>query len=1167
MQRKGTIGRRLGFLALVSVAVAVLIGTAFSVTQETRRYVGTKSQTLIATAQVFAAAVADAAAAGDEQAALRSMRAIGEMQGVLTARIEGADGVVLASIGLGSSLDSDAKLSLTEQPSVWNVLASGTIETTVPIQHNGGLIGRFVIVAEANDLVQRLAVTLMITLIGALLAAGAGLAVARRLSWSLTRPITQLTEAMQQIRVRHDFTANVTVTSDDEVGTMVEGFNGLLGEIRTRDAKLAEHLQSLEKQVEDRTRDFREARDAAESANRAKSDFLAAMSHEIRTPMNGIMVMAELLAGSNLAERPQRHAEVIVRSGQSLLAIINDILDLSKIEAGQLTLEAIAFDPAEIVDQTVMLFSERARVKGLELSAYIDPAISGTVVGDPVRVHQVLSNLVNNALKFTEAGSVSINVDFVDGVEPKLRFAVSDTGIGIAPDKVNSLFSAFTQADQSITRKFGGTGLGLSICKKLADAMGATIQIDSLLGEGSTFLFTLPVSGLTKGLPWPRISGDALAVVALSGTHSADALSRYLSASGYRVQRHREAVDCSGLESGTIVFTSPALIEAANPEITIVACAPFGDPGVGSQAAGFVALDMPLQRGELAGLLARHIAGDSLIESEPSRAAGEARHNFGHLKILVVDDNEVNCEVALAALAHFGATADLAANGLEAVEAVTRQRYDIVLMDGSMPVMDGFAATRRIRANEARSGAERLPIVALTADVIGTAAEAWRDAGMDAILHKPFRVEDLGEILRRWAMHGTSPLQFDVDHASIPSAVAPSPALSSNASDASPLLSQEKLNEFASMAALGRPEFGRRILDLWREHAPQALASLDKARREDDLEGMGKAAHSLKSMSLNAGMPRVADLARAIETAARITATPPDEQTVQALQSALIATHEAIGVHLGEAVAAPGVGTAPDNGLFRAIEAGEIQPYFQPIVARGDLGLAGVEALARWVKPDGTVLAPSHFIQQAESSGLIVPLGSHILRQSMLHARSWPGINLSINVSPLQLQEDDFETVVADCLATTGFPTADLTLEITETAIIGNEQRVAEKLKRLRAKGVGIALDDFGTGYSSLAYLRRFPFSRIKIDKSFIDEVDTAMDAAAIVHAVVAIGRSLGLKIVAEGIETEAQLRFVTAAGVHFFQGYRFGRPMTAEALTELWRQKQVVHTGQSRAH
>ena len=995
----------------------------------------------------------------------------------------------------------------------------------------------------------------------------AGLAVARRLGRSIIRPIIGLTVAMQQIREDHDFSSDVAVTSDDEVGTMVEGFNGLLAEIRARDERLAAHLRDLERQVADRTADYRNARDAAEQANRAKSDFLAAMSHEIRTPMNGIMVMAELVAKSPLDERPRRHAETIVRSGRNLLAIINDILDLSKIEAGQLTLEEIPYDPAEVIDQTVVLFSERAREKGLDLCAFIDPALTGTITGDPVRVQQVIANLVNNAVKFTESGSVMVVAELVDSPCPALRISVADTGIGIPAETLGTLFTAFFQADQSITRRFGGTGLGLAICRKIADAMGGTVSVESTPGAGSTFTFTLPMGTAAQGEPWPRAVSPRTAVVDMVG-RSGDILALYLSVAGYRVVRADAAGRDLDIGPGALVFTASDADWAALPHVSIVRCAALAEA---TNRPGEARLDLPIQRGELCRLIARHIAGEDLAARAAPAAPDEQRPDFSHLRILVVDDSAVNREVALAALAHFGATADCVEDGLQAVTAVASGAYDLVFMDGSMPVMDGFEASRRIRAEEAARGVAPVPIVALTADVISTAGEAWRACGMDDLLLKPFSLEDLGKVLECWSPAGATVGATAVE---TPSPAGMQPAVSAPPGIDDDLISRDKLDEFAAMAALGRPDFAARILGLWKTHAQAARAAVYEAMAAADREAVGRAAHGLKSMSLNAGAARVAEIARTIETIARTEGRLPEAELVTALGAAVEATTCAIDGHLGGAsaetaapaaeapagetslpTAMPVPAAAADRfatDLKAAIAAGEIQPFFQPIVSRGDARLVGVEALARWVKPDGTVVPPADFITQAEAGGLIVPLGTHILRQAMHCARDWPGINLSINVSPLQLQEPDFEAIVSAALADTGFAAADLTLEVTETALIGNEERTAETLKRLRGKGIGIALDDFGTGYSSLAYLRRFPFSRIKIDRSFIAEVDSAMDAAAIVHAVVAIGRSLGLKIVAEGIETEAQERFVSAAGVHLLQGYRYGHAMPAQDLSLL---------------
>ncbi len=833
MHRNRSIGRKLGLLALLSVAVAVVIGTVFALTQETHRYIEAKSEAFIATAQVFSAAVADAAASRDEQAALRAMRAIGSMNGVLTARIETSDGGVLASIGLASSLDRDARLSLTERPSVWTVLQSGTIETAVPIRQNGLTIGQFIMIAEANDLLRRLFVTLAVTLAGAGVAVTAGLVVARRLGRSIIQPITGLTEAMQQIREDHDFSSNVAITADDEVGTMVDGFNSLLAEIRARDERLAAHLRDLERQVADRTADYRVARDAAEQANRAKSDFLAAMSHEIRTPMNGMMVMAELVAKSRLEDRTRRQAETIVRSGRNLLAIINDILDISKIEAGQLSLEAIPYDPAEIIDQTLVLFSERAREKGLDLCAFIDPLLTGTTIGDPVRVAQVVANLVNNAVKFTESGSVTVVAEIVDRVGPALSIAVTDTGIGIAPEKIDTLFTAFSQADQSITRRFGGTGLGLTICRKIADAMGGSIDVESTLGAGSTFTFTLPITTHLRGEPWPRVASERQAIVDLPG-RSGDILTLYLRAAGYEVVRTPLSQVEGDVAPGALVFTAHHPQWARYPGIALVHCTDLAE-AVGAREVA--RLDLPVQRGELRQLVARHIAGEDFLGPPASVAKEPPRPDFSHLRILVADDSAVNREVALAALAHFGAKADCVENGAQAVSAVRTGAYDLVLMDGSMPVMDGFNAARRIRSDEIARRVPRVPIIALTADVIGTAAEAWHESGMDDLLLKPFSLDDLSLVLGRWSSAAPQAAAV-LTEAKDPPEAAPVETLQPGGEK--DLLSREKLDELAAMAGLGQPGFAARILGLWKTHALEARLAIDDAMAEGDREAVGR---------------------------------------------------------------------------------------------------------------------------------------------------------------------------------------------------------------------------------------------------------------------------------------------------------------------------------------
>ena len=413
-----------------------------------------------------------------------------------------------------------------------SVLGSGTAEVRAPIYYGRQVVGRVVLLGKLGDGLGRLLTSLLLSLGAGLAAAlvgpGGGLAAAaaHRRPGGGADPGDEGGAGKPRLRPRRR-----SIETDDEVGDLVSGFNEMLAEIRTRDVMLADHLAGLEQTVAERTHDLAVAKDSAEQANHAKSDFLATMSHEIRTPMNGVMVMAEMLAAGELPPKQRRFAEVIAKSGASLIAIINDILDFSKIEAGKLELEAAPADPAELAEDVLALFWERARAKGLDLAAYIDPATPALIETDPTRLRQVIGNLVNNAIKFTETGAVMVQIA---PVGDWLRVAVRDTGIGIPADKISTLFEAFTQADQSTTRRFGGTGLGLAICKRLAEAMGGALTAASEVGRGSVFTLDLPMTVIAPAPEWPRLTGEA-AVVQLAGPATRSAVQRYLRAAGMGV--------------------------------------------------------------------------------------------------------------------------------------------------------------------------------------------------------------------------------------------------------------------------------------------------------------------------------------------------------------------------------------------------------------------------------------------------------------------------------------------------------------------------------------------------------------------------------------------------------------------------------------------------------
>jgi two-component system sensor histidine kinase BarA len=756
------------------------------------------------------------------------------------------------------------------------------VDVSSPIIVGGAPVGRLRLIADTKDLPARLWSAVSVTAIGGLGGLLLALALAARLQNSITEPLRRLTGTMLRITDTRDYSVTVKPESRDEVGVLIAGFNTMIDDIHERDRRLQRHLEFLEQEVADRTRDYQTAAAEAQSANQAKSDFLATMSHEIRTPMNGIMVMAELLAGCDLPGRARRHADVITKSGQSLLAIINDILDLSKIEAGRLEVESLDVDPEEAAETVLRLFSERARVKGLDLVGRMELEPQALVAADPVRLGQVLSNLVNNALKFTEAGSVTLKV----GPDPDdgglVRFSIVDTGIGIAADKLDSIFDAFSQADQSTTRRFGGTGLGLAIGRKLVAAMGGTLTVGSAPGRGSTFSFALPRSNGASQRVAPRIAGPARrALVCLPGAATDASATLYLEEIGFDVTTAKLDAFPEAMTEADLVLTTPELLRRHRrsglaADAVVAALADLATPAddlVNEGVAEF-ALSYPLSRSEI------YEIGEWLQAARPMRAktataTAETLSNFAGARVLVADDSSVNLEVAQSALARFGIAPRTVENGREAVEAHASAEWDLILMDGSMPELDGFEAAQAIREAERRQSRPRTPIVALTAHVVGAAAEQWRAADMDGVLHKPFTLHQLGEILR-------SALRGEI---AIAPTETPSPA-------GEPLLDGAALDDLTEMSR--DPSLVARIARLYCTTAPARIAELRDAIARADVKATASAAHGLKSMSLNIGAQAVAQLAAAIERDARETQGLADGSRIEALAQLAEQTYSAL---------------------------------------------------------------------------------------------------------------------------------------------------------------------------------------------------------------------------------------------------------------------------------
>ena len=476
-----SIESRLSGTILVAVFVAILLSATAFAWRETERAFAAKRETLQGLASTLATTIAGAVEAGDRRIVAVGLNSIQGFPNVHYAIVvDDAEGRRLHEIGSGVVLGSRTDALVANQDiGAFASVRLGTYLISAPIVSGRRRVGQISLIADATDIRHALwTIALDAATVGLLASLLAVLIGSRLKSTPVIGPLASLTRATEAIRITGDYSHPVARHSDDEIGRLVDAFNEMMTEIGNRDEAIRRQRDGLAMEVASRTHELLIAKQAAERANAAKSDFIATVSHEIRTPMNGMLVMAELLAANALDAKARRQCDILLKSGQMLLALINDVLDLSKIEACELEIERTVCDPAELVEDTILLFADRARSRALELTSAIATDMPARVTGDPLRLRQVLANLVNNALKFTEHGGVQVSLDRMTtaGGAERLVFSVRDTGIGIAPDKLATLFEPFKQADASTTRRYGGTGTGLTICRRLAEAMQGAIR-------------------------------------------------------------------------------------------------------------------------------------------------------------------------------------------------------------------------------------------------------------------------------------------------------------------------------------------------------------------------------------------------------------------------------------------------------------------------------------------------------------------------------------------------------------------------------------------------------------------------------------------------------------------------------------------------------------------